>query len=92
MEKLLNADVQKQLKQVFEELVNPVTMVLFTEDDCESCEPTLSLLTEIAELSDKLNLRVYDINSDGLVIKFFNEENGYMAAVWYKEKSAAKGY
>lgn len=64
MEKLLNADVQKQLKQVFEELVNPVTMVLFTEDDCESCEPTLSLLTEIAELSDKLNLRVYDINSD----------------------------
>lgn len=64
MEKLLNADVQKQLKQVFEELVNPVTMVLFTEDDCESCEPTLNLLTEIAELSEKLSLRVHDINSD----------------------------
>jgi glutaredoxin-like protein len=65
MEKLLNADVQKQLKQVFEELKNPVTMVLFTsQDDCESCETTVSLLTEVSELSDKLNLRIYGLESD----------------------------
>ena len=32
------------------------------------------------------------LTTQGLVIKFFNEENGYMAAVWYKERSAAKGY
>ena len=65
MEKLLNEETQKQLKQVFEELKNAVTMVLFTSDeDCESCEATLSLLTEVSELSDKLNLRVYDVKSD----------------------------
>lgn len=65
MEKLLNEDVQNQLKQVFEELKNAVTMVLFTsEEDCESCETTLNLLTEVSELSDKLNLRVYDLKSD----------------------------
>ena len=65
MEKLLNEEVQNQLKQVFEELKNAVTMVLFTsEEDCESCETTLNLLTEVSELSDKLNLRVYDLKSD----------------------------
>lgn len=65
MEKLLNEDVQNQLKQVFEELKNAVTMVLFTsEEDCESCETTLNLLTEVSQLSDKLNLRVYDLRSE----------------------------
>lgn len=43
-------------------------------------------------LDEDFVVNLYYINSDGLVIKFFNEENGYMAAVWYKEKSAAKGY
>lgn len=65
MEKLLNEEVQNQLKQVFEELKNSVTMVLFTsEEDCESCETTLNLLTEVSQLSDKLNLRVYDLKSE----------------------------
>lgn len=43
-------------------------------------------------LDEDFVVNLYYINSDGLVIKFFNEENGYMAAVWYKERSAAKGY
>ena len=65
MEKLLNQDVQNQLKQVFEELKNPVTMVLFTsKEDCESCAQTQSLLTEIAELSDKLSVKEFDLHSD----------------------------
>lgn len=65
MEKLLNEDVQNQLKQVFEELKNSVTMVLFTsKEDCESCEQTKTLLSEIAELSDKLTIKEFDLHSD----------------------------
>ena len=30
----------------------------------------------------------YYINSDGLDVKFYNEENGYMAAIWRKNRSA----
>ncbi len=65
MEKLLNQDVQNQLKQVFEELKNPVTMVLFTsKEDCESCAQTKSLLSEISELSEKLSIKEFDLHSD----------------------------
>jgi len=65
MEKLLNKDVQNQLRQVFDELKNSVTMVLFTsEEDCESCEQTQKLLTEVSELSDKLSIKVFDLKSE----------------------------
>ena len=65
MEKLLNKEVQDQLREVFNELKENVTMVLFTsEKDCESCEPTQGLLTEVAELSDKLSVKQYDLNSE----------------------------
>ena len=65
MEKLLNKDVQDQLREAFDELKENVTMVLFTsENDCESCEATQGLLTEVAELSDKLSVQQFDLNSD----------------------------
>ncbi len=65
MEKLLNKEVQDQLREVFNELKENVTMVLFTsENDCESCEATQGLLTEVAELSDKLSVKQYDLNSE----------------------------
>lgn len=65
MEKLLNKDVQDQLREAFNELKENVTMVLFTsENDCESCEATQGLLTEVAELSDKLSVQQFDLNSD----------------------------
>lgn len=31
---------------------------------------------------------LYYINSDGLDVKFYNEKNGYMAAIWRKDRSA----
>lgn len=65
MEKLLNKEVQDQLREVFNELKENVTMVLFTsEKDCESCEATQGLLTEVAELSDKLSVIQHDLNSE----------------------------
>ena len=65
MEKLLNKEVQDQLREVFNELKENVTMVLFTsEKDSESCEATQGLLTEVAELSDKLSVKQYDLNSE----------------------------
>lgn len=65
MEKLLNKEVQDQLREVFNDLKEKVTMVLFTSaTDCESCEATQSLLTEVAELSEKLEVQVFDLNSE----------------------------
>ncbi len=63
MEKLLNTEVENQLKDVFSGMTSPITMVLFTSKDaCETCEPTQQLLTEVAELSEKINVEVKDIS------------------------------
>lgn len=65
MEKLLNKEVQDQLREVFNELKEKVTMVLFTSaTECESCEATQNLLTEVADLSDKLEVQVFDLNAE----------------------------
>ncbi len=65
MEKLLNEEIQKQLREVFGELKENVEMVLFIDKEaCETCEATQSLLSEVAELSDKLSVSVNDLDSD----------------------------
>jgi glutaredoxin-like protein len=65
MEKLLNEEIQKQLRDVFNELKESVEMVLFIDKEaCETCEATQSLLTEVAELSDKLSVNVNTLDSD----------------------------
>ena len=62
MEKLLNTEVENQLKDVFSGMTSAITMVLFTSKDaCETCEPTEQLLTEVSALSDKINVEVKDI-------------------------------
>ena len=68
MEKLLNKDIQKQVKQLLATMKEDITIALFTkEKDCESCEPTKQLISEVAELNDKINVNVYDLDKDVLI-------------------------
>jgi glutaredoxin-like protein len=65
MEKLLNEDVATQVKNAFEGLQKPVDVLFFgRKTDCEYCDDTLQLAEEVIDLSDKLNLSVYDIDED----------------------------
>lgn len=75
MQKMLNKEIQDQLRQVFSEMKDDVTMVLFTEEgECYSCAETMSLLEEIEELSDKIHLRTLDLNKDIEEAKKYNIE------------------
>jgi glutaredoxin-like protein len=66
MEKMITKDIEKQVKDLFKGLVNPVRIVLFTQDhaECETCEPTEQLLGEVVELSNKLTLQISPLNSE----------------------------
>lgn len=67
MANLLNQEVAGQIKTHLEQMVNDVTMVLFTQEDpnqCVYCTETEQLLTEVSELSDKLFLEKRDLSSD----------------------------
>jgi glutaredoxin-like protein len=65
MQRLLNEQVARQVKEVFQQLRQPVEILFFGKrSGCDYCDDTLQLLQEVAELSDKLGLSVYDIEQD----------------------------
>ncbi len=65
MEKLLNSDIEKQLRDIFADLKQPVTALLFTSaQECDYCDQTRQLLEEVSALDEKINLRVLDIQQD----------------------------
>lgn len=70
---LLNANIQKQVQQVFNSLENPVRLLLFTQGEggaleCQMCRDTRQLIDEVAALSDKITLEVYDFVGDAQVV------------------------
>ena len=75
MEKLLNKDLQKEVKKILQPMKDQITLVLFTkENDCESCEPTQQIITEVAELSDKIKVSIFDLEKDTAEVKKYDIE------------------
>ncbi len=66
MEKMINEDITNQLVEVFTGLDHPVSILFFGSKlrACEYCEHTHQLLSEIVDLSDKLDLQVFDVDED----------------------------
>jgi glutaredoxin-like protein len=64
----LNADIQKQVREMFGDLEAPVNLVVFTQGEgaveCEMCRETRELLEEVASLSAKLSVEVHDLVAD----------------------------
>ncbi len=62
MEKLLNTEIENQLKDIFSDLQNPVSVLLFTsEEECDYCEQTRQLVEEVTALNEKMDLQILDI-------------------------------
>jgi glutaredoxin-like protein len=66
MGKMINDEVQKQLIDIFKGMEQPVQMLFFGSKitACEYCEQTHELITEVAELSEKIDLQAFDIDED----------------------------
>ncbi len=58
---LLGDKERDQVREMFEGLVNPVKLMMFTqEQECQFCEETRELVEELATLSDKVEAQIYD--------------------------------
>ena len=56
---------KKAVEKEFAKLQDPVKIVYFTQEmECQYCEQTRELLQEVADLSDKLSVEVYDFVKD----------------------------
>lgn len=62
---LINDDDRKKLEQLFTELENDVTLVMFTQEmECQYCQITREMLEEVSALSPKLKLELKDFVAD----------------------------
>lgn len=56
---------RQAVRQRLAGLANPVRLVNFTQElECEFCRETRTLLEEVASLSDKVSLEVYNFQTD----------------------------
>jgi glutaredoxin-like protein len=72
--KMFDAELEKQLKDIFNDLAGDVTIALFTEGDCYSCTETRSYMQEVADLNDKIKYVEYDLKKDAQKAADYNVE------------------
>lgn len=73
----LNADTQKQVRELFDDLDAPVKLVVFTQGEggaveCEMCRETRELLEEVASLSARLSVEVHDFVADAETVATYS--------------------
>ena len=62
---LLPDDVKKQVRETFADLQHPVHLIVFTQTiECAHCQDNRQLLEEVAELSDLIDVQVYNLIVD----------------------------
>lgn len=77
---VLNDKIRSEVKDTFKNLKNPVKLIVFTRDDsiavpgvdCHTCRDNQLLITEIAELSDKISVQFYDFLQDTEQVKEYH--------------------
>lgn len=75
MERLLNDDIRTQVSDIFADFQDPVHILFFgKKDDCDYCEDTLQLISEVAELSDNVQVEEYDLVEDADIAAQYNVE------------------
>ncbi|MCU0508327.1 MAG: thioredoxin family protein [Anaerolineae bacterium] len=65
---LLNEQIRKDVRQALADVENPVVFKVFTQEiECQYCKETRELVEEVAGLSDKLSVEVYDFVKDAAI-------------------------
>jgi glutaredoxin-like protein len=65
---LLNAQIRKDVQAALSDVQQPVTFKVFTQElECQYCKETRELVEEVASLSDKLSVEVYDLVKDAAI-------------------------
>lgn len=67
---IIKEEQREQLREKFKELDEDVKLIVFSQEmECQYCEQTRGLMEDIAELSDKIAVEVYDFVADKDVVE-----------------------
>lgn len=77
---MLEEKIKEQVREMFKELKDPVKLIVFTQDssitlpgrECETCKDNRLLMEEVAGLSDKISIEVYDFMKDKSKVEEYN--------------------
>jgi glutaredoxin-like protein len=90
---MLPDDIKEQVKEAFAALKTPVELVNFTQTlECAYCRETRELLLEIAELSDKVSVKVYNFVTDPEQVKAYGIDKIPATAVVGEEDYGIRFY
>lgn len=65
---LLNAQIRKDVQAALGDVHEPVVFKVFTQEiECQYCKETRELVEEVASLSDKVSVEIYDLVKDAAV-------------------------
>jgi len=66
---------QHLIDEFKEKLVNPVRLIMFTQEvECQFCSETRQLIGELASLSDRVKVEIYDFVTDAEKARMFGVE------------------
>jgi glutaredoxin-like protein len=66
---LLNEQIRENVAKMLADLKDPVTLKVFTQElECQYCRETRELAEEVAGVSDKVSVEVYDFEADKLAV------------------------
>lgn len=70
---LLNDQIRDQVRNEFNALTGDVKLVLFTQKmECQYCSETRELAEELAALTDKISIEVFDFEDDKEAVETYN--------------------
>lgn len=90
---LLNDAIRKEVRQALADLQDPVTLKVFTQAfECQYCKETRELVEEVAALSDKLSVEIYDFVKDSAVAQSYGIDKVPAVAVIGKKDYGVRLY
>ena len=97
---LLDEKIQKEVASSFENLKNPVKLIVFTRDDsitvpgvtCQTCRDNQRLIDEIAALSDKITVQYYDFLKDTELVKQYGVDRIPLTIVQGNKDAITRAY
>jgi glutaredoxin-like protein len=73
MEKMITAEIGKQLEKMFSDLEQPVEILFFGQrTGCQSCAEILQLVEEVSELDELIGLQTFDFDKEKEIAEKFN--------------------
>lgn len=94
MAPLLNEDIRTQVSELLSTMESNVAVYFFgtNKENCEYCNDTQQLISEVSELSDKIEFRTLDVDADAALTKEYKVEKTPMTMIARKDGDSLVDY